>query len=546
MKKEYSNILLLAIAACIIVFVSCKKKEDSLAAMRQFMPSGDISIKTSETYAILDWDVAINADSNSTSYTVILSQDSLFTDGAEFTYTTDSSRIWLYDTAIGVRKTYYARIKTNGATSDLDSKWVYSEGFKITGVQIFSAIREVELMATQVTLRWTPTEGVEKITLTTAAGVSTDYDLTETEISTGVKVILDLTSSTKYEAEIFAGTVSKGYLSFTTPALEAVTISLSPGADLVTVLDTCSDGAVIGLAPGTYSEGITSNYVIKSKTVTIKSTSGSPDDTKVYFKEFDIKGTGAGITLNGIDFQGVSTTSALYFLNLVGLNSDAEAATFTNITVYNCYVHDYGNCLLRGNRGTSAGYHVIGTIQFRNCIAYNNALTNYYTEFTLDKLTFTKLYISNSTFYMMGQNLISCATTLSVSTLPVISVDGCTFNNFGANSKYALLDANANPVTASFTNSIFANTPRSGTVQSAALRASGTGTTVTFAYNNYFNLQNGSSANLTFPSTVTMSSNWTTDLGWTATTTDFTLPEGSVFRSAGSTGGAIGDPRWAY
>jgi len=45
--------------------------------------------------------------------------------------------------------------------------------------------------------------------------------------------------------------------------------------------------------------------------------------------------------------------------------------------------------------------------------------------------------------------------------------------------------------------------------------------------------------------TVQSSANTTTDLGWTATTTSFTLPAGSALRTASTTGGAIGDPRWA-
>ncbi|MBO9619451.1 MAG: DUF4957 domain-containing protein [Niabella sp.] len=545
MKRYSGNAFFLVMLTGIVAMVSCKKNDNILAPMRQFMPSGTISVTTSATYAILKWGVAINADSNHTKYTVILSQDSSFTNGPQLTYTTDSARIWLYDTALGVRKTYYARVKTNGAAADLDSKWVNSKGFKITGEQLFLPIRETELKATEITLRWTPSPGATKITLTTTAG-SKDYTLTAGEISSGIKVISGLTPSTKYDAELFAGTVSKGFLSFATPVLEVITISLSPGADLVAVLDTCANGSVIGLAPGTYGAGIAANYVVKNKTVSIKSTSGNPADTKVYFKEFDLKGTGAGISLNGIEFQGVSTTAALYFLNLIGLNSDGEAATFTNINLFNCTIHDYGNCLLRANRATATGGHVIGTIKFRNCIAYNNALANLYTEFTLDKLAFTKLDISNSTFYNVGQAFVSCATAMSLSPVPVIAVDGCTFNNFGANAKYLLLDANTNPVTASFTNSIFANSPRSGSVNAIILRSSGAGASTTFTNNNYFKLQNGTNANLTFPSGITMNTNWTLDLGWSATTTDFTLPQGSVLRSGSSTGGAIGDPRWAY
>jgi hypothetical protein len=131
--------------------------------------------------------------------------------------------------------------------------------------------------------------------------------------------------------------------------------------------------------------------------------------------------------------------------------------------------------------------------------------------------------------------------------MPVVSITNSTFNGYGGNAKYALLDASSNPISFTIQNSIIANTPKSGTVNATALRATGAGSTLVIAYSDYFNLNttpSGSTA-LTF-STATLTNDQTVDLGWTAATTDFTLPANSPLRTASSTGGPIGDPRWTF
>jgi hypothetical protein len=167
----------------------------------------------------------------------------------------------------------------------------------------------------------------------------------------------------------------------------------------------------------------------------------------------------------------------------------------------------------------------------------------------VDKLQFAKLDISNSTFYNFGQALISAGNV--VTPIDEIVIDGCTINYGGANGKYVLLDANTNSVNFTMQNSILANSPRTGaSVSNMLLRGTGASSALYFSYNNTFKLSTGGAtpAAIGFPtySYLTMTTNRTIDLGWTATTTDFTLPAGSELRTGGKTGGVIGDPRWAY
>jgi hypothetical protein len=553
MKIRTLNIfyILLPVVSLTLVNISCKKDNDATEPMRMFMPSGDIKATSAETYVTLSWNASLYRQSTdkSITYTVQVSKDSLF-NTVERTYLTDTTGVKITQDSIPLRKKYYARIKTNSYENAPESKWLTSSSFKITGEQIFYAIRDAEIKETSVTLRWMLTQGVTKVVFTPATGNPIESTISAGEISSGIKVVTGLTGGTAYEVEIFQGTKSKGYLAFTTTASTAYTVIITPADNLATVIDTCSNNAVIGLQPGIYSAGST-NFTVKLKTITIKSVSGNTSDTKVNWKEFTLKGTGAGIKLQDIEFDGLAS-GGLYFLNVTGLNTDAEAATLTSIEVTNCVIHNMGNCLLRANRA-AVGDHKIGSIKFRNCLVYDNLISSStaYTLFTLDKLQFTTLDISNSTFYNYGQAFIAAATTLTATPIPVITIDGCTINYGGANAKYVLFDASANPVSFTAQNTIVANCPKTGaSVPNLLFRGTSASSTMNFSFNNTFGLSTGGAtpAAVTLPtySYLTASTNRTIDLGWTATTTDFTLPAGSELRTGGKTGGPVGDPRWAY
>ena len=201
---------------------------------------------------------------------------------------------------------------------------------------------------------------------------------------------------------------------------------------------------------------------------------------------------------------------------------------------------------MRGNRG-SANAHKIDFIKVNNTLAYENGTGSYH-YFMIDKLEFKTLELTNNTFYDIARAFISWATNMTMPAVPQIIINQNTINNYGFSGRNnILIDANANNINATIQNNIIANTPKPGqAIGSSALRA-GDNSVVTFSYNNTFNFNGGDPlAPLTFPSIVQQSNNLNIDLGWTATTTDFTLPAGSPLRTAGNTGGPIGDPRWAF
>ena len=547
MKKYINSIAcnLLFVAAIAILIASCKKSDDVPTDPARIFKPGDLSVASAATSALLKWNQPLLSTGKKFTYTVEFAKDSLFS-AIAYTGTTDSLIFRVTEDNIAVRTKYFARVRANATADQPASKNIVSAGFTLTGTQLYAALRENEVKETGVTLRFTPTVGLNSIKLTPTTGTTVTVALSAADAAAGLKVITGLTAATKYNAELFADTKSKGLLSFTTLSPTAYTVILSATDNLALAIANAANGAVIGLNPGTYDLSA-ANTFITQKTITLKSTSGDPKNTLLKIKEITIEGTGAGISLSGIEFDGAAGAAA-YFINYIGTQANnAAAATYTNVSVDNCIVHNFSTSFMRGNRGANVKDHKIGDITVNNSIVYDNganATSAYYT-FHLDNMQFSKLAITKSTFYNAGPGLFLASKTLNADVTPTITVSYSTFNGFGGNSKYALLDAAANPVNMSISNSILANTPKSGSVPAAALRATATGITLSISNTDYFNLNSTGTTALTF-APATLTNTFTTALSWTATTTDFTLPAGSALRTAGTGNTALGDPRWAY
>ncbi|MBV4357296.1 DUF4957 domain-containing protein [Pinibacter aurantiacus] len=545
LQSSLNKILFGILTTMIIGAVACKKDDPSadLQPPRLFKPSG-VSVKTDSVSAHITWDAPLRSGGQTINYTAEISTDSNFAT-TSMSVKTDTTAVTITEDQVALRTKYFIRVKANTYEDQPESKWLNGASFAINGVQIFLPIRETELTENKATLRWRITPGLTDIKLAVKGGTSTTHTLTADELSTGMTSFTGLVADTGYYAEIFAGTKSRGFLNFRTGAPTVYSTILNPGDDIAAAINNAANNDIIGLNPGTYDAGNTS-FVLMQKTITLKSTSNDPTDTKVNFKEFTLRGNGAGIKLYGIDLDG-TPSGALYFINLTGVAADAELATYTQVIVDNCKVHGAATSFMRANRGANAGDYKMDLIKVNNSIIYNVATGLSYNCFHLDKLEFKTMQVTKSTFYNVGQALASSSTVLI--NMPSISFDHCTINNLGGKDKYVLMDANANPVRFSITNSIVANIPLpNATVQATTIRANGAGTSLSYTNNNHFKLTNGkTTADLAFPtSNITMIGNNTLDLGWTAETNVFYLPQNSILRTVSSTGGAIGDPRWTY
>ncbi|QHL86734.1 DUF4957 domain-containing protein [Nibribacter ruber] len=533
---------LMVLALCSSMLGACKEDEQDLLfePARAFTPV-NVMTTNGETEAKLSWNPSLFSNREETTYTVEVSTTQDFQSIAT-TVVVDTAYAVITDDKISIKQDYYARIRANAAGNSAASNWVVSPVFRITGEQIFLPLVSTEIKDKTAILRWRPTNGVTRIVLTPAGGTATEIVLTPEQLTARAITLSNLTATTSYTAEIFAGTVSKGITTFTTKEPSIFTYTLTAGSDLVAAAASAVSGDVIGLEPGIYDASVAS-ILIANKHITLRSTSGNSNDTKVLFKEITLKGTGAGVRVNGIEFDGRNTAgevNAGYFINI-----DAEPGTLSSITVENSSIHDFKSAFIRGNRAANNAIK-IDFIKVDNTIVSKNGVDNYQ-SFMLDKMDINRVDITNSTFNEAGRGFISYATNFTPVARPIFFIDRVTLNNFGSGDRdNVIFDANANVVDFIMQNSIMANSPKPGqVVKGSAIRA-GAGSSVEFKNNNYFNLLGGAPlAPLTFPSYVAMSNNKNVDLGWTATTTDFTLPAGSELRTAGLGGTAIGDPRWA-
>ncbi|MDX5417823.1 MAG: DUF4957 domain-containing protein [Hymenobacteraceae bacterium] len=527
-----------------LVTVACKKEVDSLEPMRMFTPAGLIKSVSGETQVKLTWNPSLYTTASSgVTYTVEVAADTLFATPVLLTVQTDTAGVVFTDEQLEEKKDYYARIRANALGDRPESKTVVSNRFRIRGEQILSPVLTSDIKDKSVMLRWRNTAGLTKIVATPQAGSAIEYVVTAEDIEAQQKRLTGLAPTTLYVVEIFAGARSKGTVSFTTKEESIFTTTVAPTDDLLAVIESAANGDVIGLEQGVHDYS-GSTFVIAQKQLTLQSVSGNPENTKVLFKEVNLKGTGAGVKLSGIEFDG-GPGNAAYFLNLAGMGSDSEAAVFTSILVENCIVKNTANCFMRANRGGNNA-HKIESIVITNTIGFNNGISTY-NYIMLDKMEFKKLEIKNSTFFNIARAFISWSTNLTVPTRPVITIDQTTINSFGfADRNNILMDANANPISFTMQNSIVANTPREGNVGTSLLRAAAEGSDVIVRNSNLFKLTTGATpaVALTFPSYVQQFNNLAVDLGWTNATTTFTLPAESPLRTAGNTGGPIGDLRW--
>jgi hypothetical protein len=361
-----------------------------------------------------------------------------------------------------------------------------------------------------------------------------------------------LTPLTQYTARIFRGTLQKGEIVFTTKEKNIFNVRLKPGDDLVAAVAAANSGDVIGLEPGTYNcqntLGEWVNLRIQQKSVTIASISKNPANTIVNYREVTLAGSGAGCILRDITWDGLAAgANSLYFLNFVGATSDAEAATFTTVDVDNCVVRNFGNCFLRANRAANNA-HKIETIRVRNSLVSDCRFLNAYTFFTLDKMEFRTLDLQNSTFNGLGRAIVGWATAITMPFVPTITINQCTINNFGRDGRNnTFVDCISNQVNLTISNSIIANAPYTGqTIGTNLVRASGALSAVMRNCNSFALSTGGATpVDLVWPPVLTQTNNTTINLGWTGATTNFTLPAGSPLRTASTTGGPIGDLRWA-
>ncbi len=526
----------------IAVNAGCKKDiKEAFNPDRYFAP-GRISVTPGETEIKLEWNASLYTSGKGVNYTVEVSQDSLFQSPPALSEVIDSTMITLTDSDLQIKQKYFARIKANASDGTDESKWEYSESFIITGEQIILPINDIELKDKSVMLRWRITPGITKIVVTPGNGTPIEIPISADESNAGEKLVTGLIPETPYTAEIFQGTLSKGIITFTTKELSLYTIILSPGDDLAAAVEGAADADVIGLTAGAYDLSAAAVTVLK-KTISIVSVSGNPADTKVFYKEFSLKGTGAGITFRGLELD-AKNVGGSYLVNLLGESAAGDPTTFTSITIHNCIVRNTGRAMIRGSQAGNRA-HKIDFIRVEGSVIED--ADGDYALMEIQKLEFNRIDVLNSTFNRVSNNLIRFDTNIG-NPAPEVLFDQVTINAFGNNGRRPLFDFNS-PANIVIRNSIIANSkfesaryPAPVSINASLFRV-GNGATILVENSRKYNLLNSAdpAAELTMAG-VTIAE---ATLPWTHASTDLSLPAGSPLLTASTSGGPIGDPRWA-
>lgn len=412
----------LAGLALSIFLLSCEKKEydPNFELSRQFTSSG-FRITEGETSVKVEWAPSLFTEGKPVSYTIEVSKTADFQGTPVYTKKVEATEVTITNSDLQVRQPYYARVKTNALNSTAESNWVVSPSFIIKGEQIFVApVPESDIIDRAVILRWTTTPGVTKIVLTPQAATSFEIPITAGDNTAGQKLVENLAPNTTYTAEIFVGTLSKGFLTFKTKAtitgtsiIDLRSISGRPSV-LADTLPVIPSGSIVILKRGlTYNISSTTNL---TKSVTILSgTDFIPDLASIYFtSNFNIA---ANSSIDSIVFQDLNLYSDDYASRYVfNIN---QVGTIGKVKFENVRGHRFRGFfrMQTGSTGTKVTDFIM-----------NNSIVDSLRDFSLvntnNSNTVANIKVTNTTIYN-ARKVVDHRSPGSNS----ITFENCTFHN---------------------------------------------------------------------------------------------------------------------
>jgi hypothetical protein len=521
-----------AASVLVLLVVACQKHYDpNFTLPHQFKP-GDISITTEQTKATLTWKASLFAPV-ATAYTVQVSKDSTFATNIVYDKVVNSTTAVVTDSVMAVRQTHYARVKANSSGSTAESGWVRSNGFSITGEQIFLALTASDIIDNAVLLKWRTTPGLVRIVITPLpAGTPITVNLTPADLTAEKKIISGLAANTNYSAEIFDAVKSKGYLTFTTAAplsgnlvdLRSITGRPSVLTDTLPLIGNAS--TVILRRGETYNVAATLNL---SKSVKIISGSDLSNPNQAIISlpsNFNIV---AGSTIAYIDFQDVSLIATDYTSKYVF--NISNACTITRMGFENCRIEK-----MRGVVRLQTAVINLTNFVVNNCII--DSISNY-GVINIDNANCKtdNISIKNSTIYKTERVVTSTKQTQGSTS---VIIENCTFNEapLGNSTGSFIVDYSTFNVTngITITNCIFGKgKPNGASIDVRDVRA-GAATTINSS-NNYITSDHVVVAS---PLTPVINYSGTSVVLWQD-------PAGGNFRFADNTfpgRTTTGDPRW--
>lgn len=409
----------------LVLVMACKKEEvGQFSLSRQFSPS-KFTFTNGETQSVVTWSASLFTTSDQqVSYTVEVDSTTDFLNPA-FTATTTDLSVIVTNKMIPIKKDYYARVKALSQGNTGESNWTVSQSFKILGEQFLNPVTSDKVIDKSVRLTWRANSELTKLIIKpTAGGAKIQIDLTAADLAAMLKQVDNLTPGVTYNAEIFAGTLSKGDQTFTTVApltgnvvdLRGISVASKPNILLDTLPDIPS-GSIVLLKRG--SAYVVSTGYSLGKSVTIQS---------------------------GLDFgTNLATIKMMTFFNLVA-NSSIDSLVFKDLIIkggkanFGSLTADYllnasvaatvgtvrlDNCIIKILRGVVRGQGTPGpkyTNYFvNNCVI--DSVHEYGVATANNAASFTNIKITKTTVYRAWK-FITHAVTGNTS----IKIQDCTFN----------------------------------------------------------------------------------------------------------------------
>ncbi|HEX6848530.1 MAG TPA: DUF5123 domain-containing protein [Chitinophagaceae bacterium] len=527
----------------IVLLVGCARETPEIEdpnLPRMFTPVG-LRLTVSQTQVKIEWNPSLFSQDKDVQYTVEVSKDSSFQSAPDFTKVVDTTVIIVTDADIAIRQRYFARIKANSSGSSAESKWMVSPPFTMTGEQIFVVpVPESDIIDNAVILRWTPTPGVTKIVITLTGGSPVDVTISAADNTAGFKMIGGLTGSTTYSAEIFAGTRSKGLLSFTTKAtitgtniidLRGITNRPSVLADTIPFIPS---GSIVILKRGLTYNIVSTTSLNKSMTI-LSGADFIPDLATIFLgSNFNLT---AGAAIDSLVFKDLNMYSDNYAAKYVfNIN---QVGTIGKVRFENVRGHRFRGFfrMQTGGAGTK-----VTDLSIENCVI--DSLRDFSLVNTNNSNTVANIHVSNTTLYS-ARKVIDHRSPGSNS----IKFENCTFYNLpgggastppGGIGGFYFIDLgtqnSAMPII--ITNCIFGKTWDDQGLGNDA-RGIQAGTSTTVSVTNSYQASDFISTNVLYQISLIPYSGPSSSL--------FVDPENGNFRikdNAFAGNGNCGDPRW--
>lgn len=450
-KTKFHNISIIFMALIAIVAFSCKKSSiEYFNPSRMFTPTS-LSISGGDTTANISWPASLYSAAKKVTYTLEISKDSSFSGTPDLSVVVNTNFRTVTDDTLRDRTKYYVRVKANASGTSSESYWVKDTvGFTLIGVQIFTPLQSSDIIDNKVKLSWTTTPGVTEIDLTDPSANVIKVPISDSVNKAGEIIVKGLIPDTKYTAEIFAGTRSKGLLTFTTKTAQVGNniVDLRGIADANILNDTLvsgiPNGSIVLLDRGMTYDMPATTYVI-NQSLTIESGLGFGDPATISLAtNLDASGTIDSITFSDLI---LAANGASYFMNI------SKPATIGKMSIINCTTKGvYNNSFIRMKTSGDK----VSNFYMSNCIIDSIGIGAKYAVFYASgssNALFDNMEIDNSTFsdfyYFIRQDGV---TTTS------LNVSNCTFYNMINQAGYFVNYSTVFPTTFTFTNCIFGKT----------------------------------------------------------------------------------------